>query len=551
MWLKKTVSVLVAIFLSNLICIQPVFADMQQITYDSTVDESATTQQSVKVEVERAELYTVTLPKSVILDGTKDVPDFTYEVSVLGEIGSLHYIRVIPLNGAVVTDGVSELDLTINQNKRRFNASECLSGTVTQGVMQVENMLPGLYQGVVTFLVSLDDGGFYRQATCTLPKQCLGYDINDDGILQDDEKLETPVTIGKALGHKIADDCTVFPAVCERCGETVYEIHTAQQLVAFRDSVNVGDVYTAVTVTLCADIDMLGEEPWTMGIGTYDCPFVGDFDGNNFSIKNITINNTYGQTETENDYIGGLFSCVKGSDIKNLKIVNPKFRYTIFNSAESTSTIIGKFGTLIGCAKNCGSNIVNLTNVHINSGYFEVVDTVRTASTYIAGLIGYTETLSDNYDNYIRNCSVTTHSLIANMPSAKVYCGGFFGNVAGSEYLTASNTYVYNSICAPTVSVTVAGGVVGYLCADTGWTNASGIYSKHVFVTNTLLRTDYSQTNNTSANKLTETNNLKGDTATLQTQAAVDILNTDNDEYVWILDLENINGGYPVCKYVA
>ena len=67
----------------------------------------------------------------------------------------------------------------------------------------------------------------------------------------------------------------------------ITEIGSAEQLAAFRDSVNAGDDYDGLNVMLTADIDLQNAE-W-LPIGTASAPFRGKFNGAGHKISGLKV----------------------------------------------------------------------------------------------------------------------------------------------------------------------------------------------------------------------------------------------------------------------
>ncbi|MCD7953320.1 MAG: hypothetical protein LUG14_10505 [Synergistaceae bacterium] len=67
----------------------------------------------------------------------------------------------------------------------------------------------------------------------------------------------------------------------------ITEIDSAEQLAAFRDSVNAGDDYDGLNVRLTADIDLRNAE-W-LPIGTASSPFRGKFNGAGHKISGMNV----------------------------------------------------------------------------------------------------------------------------------------------------------------------------------------------------------------------------------------------------------------------
>lgn len=147
-------------------------------------------------------------------------------------------------------------------------------------------------------------------------------------------------------------------------------ISTLAELEAFRDSVNSGEDYHGVTVTLTADIDLGGEDnPWTP-IGSRKNPFAGTFDGGDHSITGLYIHN-------DNDYLG-LFGYNTGI-IQNLGVEGDVSGYSYI-------------GGIAG--RNDGSLSLEDDGIISNCFYIGAID----GYAYVGGLVGY------NYSADITDC---------------------------------------------------------------------------------------------------------------------------------------------------
>ena len=108
-------------------------------------------------------------------------------------------------------------------------------------------------------------------------------------------------------------------------GELV--LSTAAALRTFAQKVNTGaDYFGGKTIKLGADIDLKNEEWTPIGSAVKDHGFMGNFDGNGYTIKNLNISNI---TPDADGYVyAGLFGVTEGVDkdnqnyIKNLTIEN-------------------------------------------------------------------------------------------------------------------------------------------------------------------------------------------------------------------------------------
>lgn len=160
--------------------------------------------------------------------------------------------------------------------------------------------------------------------------------------------------------------------------QTVYEIGTAEQLKAFRDSVNEGKTYAGDYIKLTGNIDLDGSESdqWTPIGLSVTIPFKGTFDGNGHKISGLYINTT-------SDF-QGLFGYIKEGEIKNLSVSGTvKGSYDVggivgnnnsgkvincCNSAEIVSTN-SRSGGVAGRIDNSGIVINCFNEGKISGGY--------------------------------------------------------------------------------------------------------------------------------------------------------------------------------------
>ena len=81
------------------------------------------------------------------------------------------------------------------------------------------------------------------------------------------------------------------------------KISNADQLKKFAAAVNAGDSFQGKTVVLTNDIDL---EYTAVVIGTEANPFMGTFDGQNYTVSNLCIY----ENGSENDYFADSDNCV-------------------------------------------------------------------------------------------------------------------------------------------------------------------------------------------------------------------------------------------------
>ena len=110
----------------------------------------------------------------------------------------------------------------------------------------------------------------------------------------------------------------------EGTSEDPYIISDIDDLKWFRDDVNAGNNYSGKVVKLADSVEALdlADEDWTpIGNGTNQ--FSGSFDGNNKTIKNLTINGSMDYNNGTGLNYAGLFGYLKNSgSLKNLTIEN-------------------------------------------------------------------------------------------------------------------------------------------------------------------------------------------------------------------------------------
>ena len=250
-----------------------------------------------------------------------------------------------------------------------------------------------------------------------------------------------------------------------------YLINNINDLVLFRDSVNKGETkYNApgVWVALGADIDMAGAE-WTVGIGdghTYS--FDGCFNGNNKTIKNLTLKPYADSENPETAYIcGGLFGYTYGAvTIKDLVLEN----ITVTTDAAGHNV-----GALVGFANNKGGKLnvsgVTVKNVNIDApnasgvgaivGYSyremgaiencSVDGTAIKGQNFVGGITGY------SYSNaQIKNCSVTNVAITA----TSKFVGGIAGIIGDNTTIsgcTATDATVSGTACVGSIVGAISG----------------------------------------------------------------------------------------------
>lgn len=178
--------------------------------------------------------------------------------------------------------------------------------------------------------------------------------------------------------------------------EDPYLINNIDELVWFRDDVNGGNTYAGKYVKLTADIDLAGENWVAIGSATQEHGFMGNFDGQNHKIMNLTI--TDPALDSDGYAYAGLFGITEGIDkdnqnfIKNLTIENVDITT---DGHIASAAIAYPYYTIVENVTVCG-------DIAINGG------------NYTAGILAYTRrcvnasnlTIEGNEGSYITGAQV-------------------------------------------------------------------------------------------------------------------------------------------------
>ena len=224
-------------------------------------------------------------------------------------------------------------------------------------------------------------------------------------------------------------------------------ISTADQLKAFADEVNSGNSYQGKTVVLANDIDL---EYTAVVIGTKTNPFKGTFDGQGYTVANLTVY----ECGADNDYFADTDDCVGLFGVINTPAV-------VKNVTVSDPFIVGSsyVGGIVGMAYTG-----TIENCH-------VVGEIDIEGYYMVGGItghGYAK---------IYNCSVIgaegwDYSYIGASYQGNNLEGDNVGGIVGhnAESNTISGCAVKNVTVSGTRKV---GGIVGITAQSTTITNCT------------------------------------------------------------------------------
>ena len=292
---------------------------------------------------------------------------------------------------------------------------------------------------------SITGGTFTTKIGCTDPAALAG-------IITGGKFTETAVTAtnGALIGDGFTFDKNAengyFAVVVGLDGDGTeaapYMITSVKELELFRESVNKGETkYNApgVWVALGADIDLANAE-WTVGIGDgHNYSFDGNFDGKNYTIKNLNIKP---YADADNYICGGLFGYTFGAvTIKNLVIENA----TVNFATPETGKTYHNVGILVGFANNKDGKL-NVDNVIVKGDI--KVDAPQTFG--VGAIVGY---------SYREMGAITNTKVLANADS---YIKGerFVGGITGYSYNNAiiDNCTVENLALTGEIGV---GGIAG------------------------------------------------------------------------------------------
>ena len=256
---------------------------------------------------------------------------------------------------------------------------------------------------------------------------------------------------------------TVIPTVKSA---VITSIENKTDFVAFAASVNNGEDYTGVTVTLKADIN-LNNANWTP-IGTPQHSFKGTFDGQNHTVSNLRVN-----IEARPDYnVAGLFGEIGlGGVVKDLlvesgivnmyKYINPNFfnypqydadgnpnynpnynhltdpDYAQYYSYYTMDCYVGAIaganrgGTIAGCA-NRGVTVYASCN-YVKLGGIVGINTGNVENCYNLGNVQ-----TSGKETFKPDCPPLTHN------DYIVYEEIYIGGIVGNNYLngTIRNCFV-------------------------------------------------------------------------------------------------------------
>ena len=260
-----------------------------------------------------------------------------------------------------------------------------------------------------------------------------------------------------------------------------YKISTADQLVFLGETEE--DSYLSAYYKLENDIDLNGKTMSPIGVpSSYSISkyFTGGFDGDNHTIKNMTLSgkkyqalfNSVKKTSDENGYVKNLKMdtiSVKGTqDVGSIVAYN--YGGIIENCKVSNAKIVGvkEVGGLIGKNYYSGNYIGKIDKSSFEGNVSK--DTTSTSSSSdFGGLIGY------NNAKGTEDVTISESYAKADINAASNYVGGIAGEIYASK---VENSYFIGSVSGNNY----VGGVSGNIRSS----YSGGAYAKNIYTVSTV-----------------------------------------------------------------
>ena len=303
------------------------------------------------------------------------------------------------------------------------------------------------------------------------------------------------------------------------------DIYTVEDLVAFRDAVNVGNSFSGKTINLKADLDLSSVCSSTKGswvpIGNSDTTrFEGIFDGDGKTISGLYINNSSAYQ--------GLFGLVgTGGQIKNI---------TCEGSVKVSGYGGGISGYNLGLITRCINKATVSTNGNVyNIGgisgwnYGTIVECANRGT--ISGYDGVGGIAGAHESGAIKKCC-NFGTIYASVTGA--------GGIAGGTHGSGAIAKIFNSY--NNASVTAGSYWAGGIMGSCGWSGGTAyIYNCYTIKNTTILGRNFRNYN--GSNNYTTNATVDG------LNGGIDEVGGTNTETPWVADTNNINGGYPILSW--
>jgi len=248
-------------------------------------------------------------------------------------------------------------------------------------------------------------------------------------------------------------DAGIIDHISQNYGSTI-EIKSAEEFALFAYYVNNGQTYAGKTVKLASDIDLSGKYWVPIGksadaVTPTDKPFMGEFDGNGYTIKYATVNEKSNINNTL-PLDAGIFGLVKNATIKNLTV--------------SGGDIEGvNAGGVVGCIKTDAdkdcvlANIVNRNTVN-GMQYAGGIAGLSTKNVSLNNVVNYGQVNLKRSDNR----EVFVGGIVGKATTAKIG-GNPVINYGDIDAVNMKNSYTKADNVLTEKSIVVVGGIVGSL----------------------------------------------------------------------------------------
>lgn len=161
-----------------------------QVNETTEISSDSVSETSVYASVKRE--FTVTIPKSLTLDGTTKKGSYT--VNVVGSIAGTDKISVVPDETfKLSSSGVSDITASINQDKTEWSYDEIIGSDaiIGNGTIDASDLSAGKWNGTFNFNINLEEGKIL-----TLSDDSVALGINDSTQIAaylDDEDVTNQV----------------------------------------------------------------------------------------------------------------------------------------------------------------------------------------------------------------------------------------------------------------------------------------------------------------------------------------------------------------------
>ena len=233
--------------------------------------------------------------------------------------------------------------------------------------------------------------------------------------------------------------------------EDPYQIANGAQLAYLASSVNSGETYEQKNFVLTANIDLNGL-PWTpiansfsdalLGGSDYRV-FAGNFDGNGYTISNVSIGSETAPLEAD---VLGLFGATEGK-ISNLNLDTVSIHGVA--KIASIGAVVGFAGGLVGYSGG------SIENCHVTSLTMDMSapSNVYAAAYWVGGLVGALDGTQ-----LINECSVSGS---ITEKAGKGSIGGLIGELGKAAKITYSRSNVTVNVKADSRGGADVGGFIG------------------------------------------------------------------------------------------